>query len=384
MQCGSPPPTMIAFARRTGGPALDHGRAPEHPRRGFTLIELIISVAIMSVLLAGLASSVLVASRAMPAPNDVETRTRSAAEAVNQIAAGLAFAVSVSKAGPSGIEFSQERLGAATTVLYQWSGTEGDPLLCISGENDPIVLLPSVHVFTIEYDVDASEGAPPEIPIIDGPEELFLTQDSSNSGGGSQIQIGADDECALGFVPVLPADAVSFRISRVQFIGSPKKPAKDTLAVDVCPRAADGTPLGQIVETVLVSEADLAANSWHEVTFAGADGLVPTDGCAIRFRNEDRSGTCAAIKIGTGSFGSPETVYSSRADDISPFVVEDGTDLWLWVWGHAQFLDSDGAPPPDTIAHLRRAHITLQVHADDAPLRTSVVTMNHPLTTPFP
>jgi len=97
----------------------------------FSLIELVVVVAIMSVIMLGMGSAMLIASYAVPAADDPVSGAIVGARATDAIAAELQYAVSVRDSNATMIKFAvADRSGndVPETIRYQWSGTPGDPL----------------------------------------------------------------------------------------------------------------------------------------------------------------------------------------------------------------------------------------------------------------
>jgi len=123
-------------------------------RRGFTLVEIVTSVAISSILLLALTSVVLLASKALPS-NVAATDTRDgAAGALDSMLAELATAKSISVASATNIRFTiPDRTGdgADDTIEYKWSGTSGDPLQRNFNDAGWATVSPSLSSFALVY-----------------------------------------------------------------------------------------------------------------------------------------------------------------------------------------------------------------------------------------
>src|SRR6185503_17714901 len=109
---------------------LDNFSSP--PRRpAYSLIELVLAMAVVALLLVGAQSAVMLASRALPDANSSEARRLAAAQAIDIIAADLADAVSVSRAAAREIEFTvpdRDGDGQPETIGYSWGGNPGGSL----------------------------------------------------------------------------------------------------------------------------------------------------------------------------------------------------------------------------------------------------------------
>lgn len=100
--------------------------------RALTLAELVISTAILGILLTGVASTVLVASHALPRQQQSATPLLTTSAALTQIDADLIFATRVLEFTSTAItiEVADRGHGAPgpETIRYSWSGVNGAPL----------------------------------------------------------------------------------------------------------------------------------------------------------------------------------------------------------------------------------------------------------------
>ena len=102
--------------------------------RGFTLLELVVSVAVASVLVVGLSASVVLAMRAGDSSVGPFSSSHSGAQAVLDLTRDLQDAISVNDTSctAKSVAFTvPDRTGDGIdeTISYSWSGTSGDPLL---------------------------------------------------------------------------------------------------------------------------------------------------------------------------------------------------------------------------------------------------------------
>ncbi|MHC4696607.1 MAG: prepilin-type N-terminal cleavage/methylation domain-containing protein, partial [Planctomycetota bacterium] len=106
-------------------------RGTKNTARGLTLVELVASVAVMTVVMGGIASAMFLASHAVPdgrSSNDAVLQGYNAAE---RVVGELYCARSFSLKTPTAIEFTAPDRDADSnpeTIRYEWSGTPGDPL----------------------------------------------------------------------------------------------------------------------------------------------------------------------------------------------------------------------------------------------------------------
>ncbi len=134
---------------------------PYH-RRGFTLLELAASIAVMSVLMGGLASAILLASHAMPDREGPFAATVEGAELAGQIAGELYCARSFTERTSTSVEFAVADRDNDTnleTIRYYWSGTPGDPLTREYNGSGATPVVPAIYEFDLAYDTASIDGS---------------------------------------------------------------------------------------------------------------------------------------------------------------------------------------------------------------------------------
>jgi len=135
---------------------------PNHCHAGFTLIEMLVSIAIMSVLVTGIASAIVLATRAAEGAGQ-PAALADAARVIDQITAELAVALTFSERTGIAVTFTvpdRDADEASETIRYAWSGVDGDPLTrqYNGGATQPIVQ--NVHYFNVTYLLKTLEPAP--------------------------------------------------------------------------------------------------------------------------------------------------------------------------------------------------------------------------------
>lgn len=106
-------------------------RSPVPARAAFTLAEVMVSVMVGGILMAGVASALVISSRAVD-PAGPTTAVTAAADVVEQMAADLYCAQSFNTRLPNDVEFlvaDRNNDSSPELIRFVWSGTPGDPLL---------------------------------------------------------------------------------------------------------------------------------------------------------------------------------------------------------------------------------------------------------------
>ncbi len=125
-------------------------------RRGYTLVELTLAVSVATVLMGGLGSAVILASRAIPDPDSPTRATADAFHVAEQIAGELFCAFVFTERTSTAVEFSvHDRDGDLNheTIRYSWSGTPGGPLTRQYNGGTAVEIVSDVQEFTLAYNV---------------------------------------------------------------------------------------------------------------------------------------------------------------------------------------------------------------------------------------
>lgn len=119
-------------------------RYPSHRPRGFTLIEMALSLSLVGIVLVALGSMLALTMQSAPQPTDAASRVRGIAFPASVMAEEIGSATGFVSVTTREIEFRiADRTGDDTeeTVIYSWSGTPGDPLLrTINGGTDQVMV----------------------------------------------------------------------------------------------------------------------------------------------------------------------------------------------------------------------------------------------------
>ncbi len=126
-------------------------------RRGaYTLVELVVSMSVATILMGGLASTIVLASHAMPGGQTTSRSTIDGYYAAEQIAGELLCAQSFTVRTATAVEFTVADRNAddtPETVRYEWSGTPGDALMRNYNGSGLVDVLPDVYEFNLTYGI---------------------------------------------------------------------------------------------------------------------------------------------------------------------------------------------------------------------------------------
>lgn len=253
------------------------------PRRcrhwGFTLTELMVAMVASAVLLVGMMSAILVASRATE-PNQLPSDTIEASRALVDLSADLQFATEFFARTATTVEFyvlDRDNDGVPEFIRYEWSETPGDPLQRTYNGGPAVPVLDAVFQFALTYDLTTIE------------EEQFLTESSevllsshTTSAAQEDHLITSSDWIGQYFQPSLPADATSWKVTRLNFRAKAQGQSIGVTMVQLRTPTADYLPGNSVLEQLPMYENTLAGSyTWAEFAFSNVTGLSPGAGLCL-------------------------------------------------------------------------------------------------------
>ncbi len=352
---------------------------PRNRRRtAFTLVELVVSMGIMSILFGGTISAILIASHALPDGQSPAEQILCGGEVVDAIAGDLFYATAITESTATAVTFAVPDRGHGAagpeTIRYEWLGIPGNPLTREYNGGVKLTVAAGVQDFALSYSVtaaklDIKKGA------LEGSERVLLQQDGTNSGTPSDFAIQTGFLCAESFQPTLPGTATSWRITRVKFMAAPDAVLDGKLTIELVQPDMSGKPGLTVIDKVnYLGESTLVAKQWHEVAFTKAGGLSPSSGVFIKFSGKG-TGTVALLRIGTGGVAAAGTAFFADSG-TGTWVESSTTNIWLSVYGTVTGPDQGAAP---TVSTLHSVGVALQTAASAATrVETQVMTVNAP------
>ena len=158
------PPASNSFARPVA--------ASKALRRGYTLVELVLATAMSTILVGGLASSLLMANKAYLRDSTATADASRSALALSQLTADLRHAMQFTERTATAITFTvPDRDGnqLPERLRYSWNGTTGQPLLYQYNSDAAVAIADNVQQFDISAitRVIAAEAVlPPPAPVV--------------------------------------------------------------------------------------------------------------------------------------------------------------------------------------------------------------------------
>jgi prepilin-type N-terminal cleavage/methylation domain-containing protein len=256
------------------------------PRRAFTLIEMMMAIVIVSIIMLGCFSVVLMASKALPDRNSGPAAINSAAIAVDQLSYDLNFATAMTVTSANDIEFlvqDRDGNGMADKIRYTWSGVAGDPLNRYYAGGDPSTgtytytpaapVLANVQEFILTYDKRATSYS---VASGESAEMLLASYDSASNLADSTIT--GTNYIGQYFAPNLPAGITAWKVTRVRFKARSNGFVDGVLSYEMH-GASNGLPTSTVLDSGTLNENRfLNMYTWQEVPFTNVTGQTPGNG----------------------------------------------------------------------------------------------------------
>lgn len=251
--------------------------------RGFSLIELVAAMAITTILLGAIASTVAIATKAIPQASDAFSAPMNAGRVVDQMAGELESALLVLQQTPTSITFSvPPRNGDATPekISYSWAGPSGAPLLRRYNSGQAIAILDSVDQFSLTPVIVTSTESYPGVATEDATDSLLIDNSATSGTGNSNVNA---NNCIgqLFSSSSWPTGVVGWRPTRVQFMA-------ETSGLIATTNILMGLPQGNSTSVVpypqqysITAITLLSSFGWQQFSFSGIDRLAPAAGVCL-------------------------------------------------------------------------------------------------------
>ena len=345
-------------------------------RPGFTMLELVVSVAVASVLIVGLSASVVLAMRAGDSSVGPFSSSHSGAQAVLELTRDLQDAVNVndSQCTQTSVEFTvpdRNGDGASETIRYAWSGTPGDPLLRTMNLGTAEVI--AANITSLELTHLTRTVTSPAVRT-ESAETLLFDQNSSNTGVALWHNVTSTAWVGETITPTLPADAIDWRITKAQVTLGQNSTVDGGVKVQLRTITTSSLPTTVVLDQVTVDESSMNGG-WKDIVWANSSEL-PLAGVCIVVAYNSGSGAVATVRKGFSSLLSPKTRLVLSTNGGGSFGSNITEDLWLKVWGTYTTIS---VPQGASTSRRTGVDISLQVGSDNrSRIRTAVHLPNEP------
>lgn len=342
-------------------------------RGGFSLIELVTTMAIMSVLLVALGSAILLASKALPNSENQAPVVLASAHVADQITAELEVAKSFTVVTATAVEFTvadrDTPADGDETIRYEWSGTPGDPITRQYNGGAVVNVLNNVQEFGLVYKIVTPGGQTP--PGVEGPEVELSSFDVSASWSA----VTATDWYGQYFQPSLPADAIGWRVSRVIIMASKQGGTNGIAKVQLRPADVNNLPTSSVLEEQLCYESSLGSlETWNEFTFTNATNRSPGEGLCLVLEWAEGNNALFIYYNDSAPAGMLATTDSGASWNNHGSMV-----LMHYIYGYVITSDPNWIP----VGQLKSVRVTIDATPNGpSRIQNTAVTFNEPVVTP--
>tara|TARA_R110002111_G_scaffold189528_2_gene254806 strand:- start:232 stop:1296 length:1065 start_codon:yes stop_codon:yes gene_type:complete len=336
---------------------------------GFTLIEMVVSLSVISIIFLAMGSVMLLAAQSIPTEDDAPALTSDALEVTRQLASELETATTIAHMTDRVIMFKiPDRNGDGNDEMlaYSWSGTPGAPLFRNYNGGTAVTVLPSVQSFSLTYDIRSA----PQPAILEESEEILL--DSFNSGIlHNEFPITQYNWMGQLITPAnLPNEALDWNVSRVLFQATKHSSDTGITKIQLRPVDESGMPTSTVLQTRYLYENVLDSNYlWIEANFNMVRGLSPSEklSLVLAWQAGDES---AGIRYSTINGSGRLFSYTKGAS----WSYGATSSMTYYVFG--TYTREVSQPPIDVLGS-----VTVKINSDTGPateVRSQVSLLNRP------
>lgn len=287
---------------------------PRHHRPArpgaFTLVEMLVSLAVLAVLVVAAGAALTVAGNATGTQATRWLAQANAADAAAQVSDDLTVANTFTERTPTAVTFTvpdRVSLGSPNTVRYAWAGTAGSPLTRQFNGGTAVPILAAADAVGLTYQT-RTYG-----PVADAALNLGT---SITVAAYSSYSLTTTAWAAQSFTPVLPTGTASYSITRVQLPLKVNGPADTSVAVRITTADSSGRPTTTVLGTAVVFEPQYSsAVELVDVPFAKLSGLTPGQALCVTVGYLFGPNTVGPIQYQTGiTAGLAGSVWSTSSN----------------------------------------------------------------------
>ncbi|MBB6429258.1 prepilin-type N-terminal cleavage/methylation domain-containing protein [Algisphaera agarilytica] len=280
---------------------------PVQPR-GFSLLEMVISLAVIAVLLVGMSSAIVLASRALPGQGTAAGATVQTTRALHQLRDDLHAATELLNRTATSVTLNlpdRDGDGRPEVITYAWANSSGQPLTRTVNQGSAVTLLDNVHSFNLAYTTTSQDQVYPGI-VTRSAEVEFSSYDKDSA---DTRQLNDNNPIGFRFTPTLPASTVNWYVTRVLMRTSAHGNDNGQATFTLSGWDTGVGPDGNIREALDIPETQLdQSGNWAQIEFAGTNSYTPGETAALTLTN---SGSATAANITWDNMGIPANAHRS-------------------------------------------------------------------------
>ncbi len=340
-------------------------------RRAFSLVEMVVAVALMGLVGSVLVSLMTLSTRAIPGREDASTITLDVERALGLVSAELAEAIGIVSMSEKVVEFrvpDRDSDGVDEVVRYEWSGVKGEAIKRGVNGATPVAWLSGVEGFKLT--ASTAEAQATLAPVLSTTGEYLIA--SYTGAGTNDYTITSANWQGQYVLPTLPAGAVSWSVSRVRVVMKLSGGSGSTVTVELRPSNANKTPQSTVLASTVVNKSALSSTNTWLTAPVGIHGLSPGVGVCFVVRTSESNST-ATLRWQNGSVSQdPHTMVRST----------DGGSAWSVMTLSACLYEVYGTHTIATPVSEKRTHalsVKAEIERGGVTLRRVIALANRPV-----
>ena len=339
-------------------------------RRGTTLVELMIAVAIAGLIAAGIQSAIVVAMKSVPNSQGSAQTTIQGSRILDRLVTELEGAVFITEHTSTTLGFTvpdRNADGIPERLRYAWSGVAGDPLTLQYNGGTPVTIASSVKLFSLSLKSQSVAETYPAAGVEDSTESLLLDYYSTSNVLNQDVK--TTEWYGQYFTVTLTGNAMAWRPTRVQVMAR-RNMVPSSTAVQMRPTTPGLTPTTTVLEEQSLSSNVLFASyAWKSISFSTVDPIASGSGIGLVMLPQSNSPSLTAAS--TSSFpGMLKTTNSGGA-----WTYDSGRSLMSQLYG--KLIRSTGTQTVNS-TYLLSTALSLQLASSAPVLQATATTLNHP------
>jgi prepilin-type N-terminal cleavage/methylation domain-containing protein len=279
-------------------------------RPGFSLIELVLSIGVVSVLAVSMTSVMVLTSRAIPTSKDRDQNAIKSRISLEQLESDLAMAIEVSNRTAAGFTLKvPDRTGDTLpeTIVYHWPGT-GQPLTRTVNGSAGATILAGIDALEVEFSTH-TRSATTTSGTTDSAEVVLA---SFTAATDEQLSANVLTVQGLCIVPLLDSDVTHWRLTKLRHAFTSASGSATTYTATVHPQTSSGG----------INELSVLATQTNTPPAATGQTQTPT---------KTESTQVAALTVTTTVTSTPNSNQSSMQELSFANVAWQSRNNGLWV-----------------------------------------------------
>ena len=342
--------------------------------RALTLVEMLVSMSIVTLIIGAVSSAVIVATRAVNPQSSPASTLSSLGEALSRLLEEASLAITVTEHTPTALTFTlPDRTGddIDETIRYSWSGMPGDPLQRQLNADTPTTVAEGIISFALEYDTASRDEIVPG-GTLNAVEQDLAYFDSFNSS--TPVLIGPSFTVSQYVRPDFPRGTLNWTLTSIdlRMAQTSAQGQPGSILIELQAAGPDNAPSEEVLASTSVLEKDLpTGHQWTRHTFTNVPALAPNEG------------VCIVLSDATGGISADLSMVSQVSTRSAAWFNDGGAGTWYQSASLSTPYRLRGTTltrlPDTTITHVELRRLSGILEAVSAlPVRGATLVYNHP------